>query len=117
MDAGTSYAIKRISFFGREVPVFLQNENGPCPLLAIANVLSLRNEIKLPSRSAREIVQRELISLVADRLLDASKSLESTVPELAAQNVADALEVLSKLTTGIDVNVKVRRLWGSGGGA
>lgn len=48
--------VKRISFFGRSVKIVMQNENGPCPLLAIANVLSLRNELKLPS-GIREITQ------------------------------------------------------------
>jgi hypothetical protein len=34
----------------------MQNKNGPCPLLAIANVLSLRNELKLPV-GVRDITQ------------------------------------------------------------
>jgi hypothetical protein len=29
------HAVKRTTFLGREVGVVLQNENGPCPLLAI----------------------------------------------------------------------------------
>lgn len=29
------HVIKRIDFLGRRVPIVLQNENGPCPLLAI----------------------------------------------------------------------------------
>ena len=66
-----AYAVKRVRFFGREVPIFLQNLNGPCPLLSIANVLSLRNELKLPSRKAREVSQSQLITLVAERLLEA----------------------------------------------
>jgi hypothetical protein len=48
--------VKRINFFGRSVKIVMQNENGPCPLLAIANVLSLRNELKLPA-GIREITQ------------------------------------------------------------
>ena len=42
------YKLKRIDFFGRKVPVALQNENGPCPLLAIANILLLEKQIELP---------------------------------------------------------------------
>lgn len=45
------YKLKRIDFFGRTVPVALQNENGPCPLLAIANVLLLRKQIELPEHA------------------------------------------------------------------
>lgn len=45
------YKLKRIDFFGRSVPIALQNENGPCPLLAIANVLLLRKQIQLPEHA------------------------------------------------------------------
>jgi hypothetical protein len=44
----------------------MQNKNGPCPLLAIANVLSLRNELKLPAgirditQARRELRQQQL---------------------------------------------------------
>ena len=48
---GPVYKLKRIDFFGRTVPVALQNENGPCPLLAIANVLLLRKQIELPEHA------------------------------------------------------------------
>ena len=42
------YRLKHVDFLGRTVPVVLQNQNGPCPLLAVANVLLLRNQIHLP---------------------------------------------------------------------
>ena len=45
------YKLKRIDFFGRKVPVALQNENGPCPLLAIANILLLKKQIELPEHA------------------------------------------------------------------
>jgi hypothetical protein len=41
---------------GRSVPVVMQSENGPCPLLAIANVLLLRGNIYLPP-GASEVTQ------------------------------------------------------------
>ena len=41
---------------GRGVPVVMQSENGPCPLLAIANVLLLRGNISLPA-GASEVTQ------------------------------------------------------------
>lgn len=50
------YKLKRIDFFGRKVPVALQNENGPCPLLAIANILLLKKQIQL-SEHAPDISQ------------------------------------------------------------
>lgn len=32
------YKTKAIKFLGRSTPIVLQNENGPCPLLAICNL-------------------------------------------------------------------------------
>jgi len=45
------YKLKRIDFFGRKVPIALQNENGPCPVLAIANILLLKKQIVLPEHA------------------------------------------------------------------
>lgn len=46
------YKLKRVDFFGRKVPIALQNENGPCPLLAIANILLLKKQIELPEHAS-----------------------------------------------------------------
>ena len=40
----------------RTVPILLQDVNGPCPLIAIMNVLLLRGTLTLPA-SAGEIAQ------------------------------------------------------------
>lgn len=34
-DSGPVYKTKVVQFFNRSVPIILQNDNGPCPLLAI----------------------------------------------------------------------------------
>ncbi|DBA97220.1 hypothetical protein WJX77_007367 [Trebouxia sp. C0004] len=105
------YKLKRIDFFGRKVPIALQNENGPCPLLAIANILLLKKQIVLPEH-APDISQNRLVSLVAGHLLDANdeqkvgKGLPEEYKANLRKNVADAIGILSKLTTGIDVNVR-----------
>lgn len=41
------YQIKWIEFKSNKVPVITQNENGPCPLLAVMNVLLLQGKVKL----------------------------------------------------------------------
>ena len=43
------YHVKWIKWKGLSTPVVTQNENGPCPLLAIINVLLLQRKIQLPS--------------------------------------------------------------------
>lgn len=109
-----SYQIKRIQFHGREVPIFLQNFNGPCPLLAIANILSLRNQLQLPEQHLEYISTDRLIALIASRFLDANAS-QSSDPERAAAiefALSECFEVMERLATGLDVNVKFHSIYG-----
>ena len=46
-SADDVYQLKRITFQGRPVQIVLQNLNGPCPLLAITNVLLLAGKLSL----------------------------------------------------------------------
>jgi len=39
-DSGPVYKTKVVQFFNRSVPIVLQNDNGPCPLLAICKTTS-----------------------------------------------------------------------------
>ena len=41
------YHVKWISWNSNKIPIVTQNSNGPCPMLAIANVLLLRGKMKL----------------------------------------------------------------------
>ncbi|GLT90949.1 hypothetical protein SLE2022_088640 [Rubroshorea leprosula] len=103
---------KAIQFFGRTTPIILQNDNGPCPLLAICNVLLLRNNLNL-SPDISEISREKLLSLVAERLIDSNSNVnnkEAGYLENQQQNIADAMDLLPRLTTGIDVNIKFRRI-------
>lgn len=43
------HLIKWIEFNYEQLPILLQNVNGPCPLLAIFNILLLRKRVRLPS--------------------------------------------------------------------
>ncbi|KAL0329697.1 UNVERIFIED_CONTAM: Ubiquitin carboxyl-terminal hydrolase MINDY-1, partial [Sesamum radiatum] len=103
---------KVIQFLGRTTPIILQNDNGPCPLLAICNVLSLKNSLNL-SPDTSEVSQEKLLSLVAERLIDTNINIdnkEAGYVENQQQNIADAIDLLPRLTTGIDVNIKFRRI-------
>lgn len=44
-DPNTYHKLKRISFRGHEVSLVMQNVNGPCPIIAVANALILRGEL------------------------------------------------------------------------
>ncbi len=90
----------------------LQDINGPCPLLAIANVLLLRNQLQLPA-GVGEVSQGRLVQMVAGLLLDCNSQGGQRQQALSAEqeaslqhNLSDAIALLPKLTTGIDVNLR-----------
>ena len=51
-----AYRLKQIRFHESTCNILLQNENGPCPLLAAANALILRGAISLPSHCVQNSV-------------------------------------------------------------
>ncbi|MBA0859887.1 hypothetical protein Goshw_011766 [Gossypium schwendimanii] len=106
-----TYKTKAIQFLGRTTPIILQNDNGPCPLLAICNVLLLNNNLNL-SPDIAEVSQEKLLSLVAERLIDSNSNVDNKdagYVENQLRNIADAIDLLPRLATGIDVNIKFRR--------
>jgi hypothetical protein len=56
----------------------LQNLNGPCPLLAIANILLLRNCIQIPESAAR-ISTDDLLVLVAEHIVSSNRCVRAVV--------------------------------------
>ena len=127
------FKVKRIDFLGAKRAIVCQNENGPCPLLGIVNVLLLRNAVTLQGDPDRpEVSTQELMSLVATRILDNNARTATTGTDVDGasvkgtdfdamdaeqaeamrqnqeQNVSDAMAVLPSLATGLDVNVRFR---------
>ncbi|GAB4856948.1 hypothetical protein Ancab_014866 [Ancistrocladus abbreviatus] len=103
---------KTVRFLGRPTPFILQNDNGPCPLLAICNVLLLRNQLNL-NPDITEVSQEKLLSLVAEQLIDSNSNVndkDAGYVENQQRNIADAIDLLPRLTTGIDVNIKFHRI-------
>lgn len=106
------YKTKVVEFCGRSTPIVLQNDNGPCPLLAICNVLLLRNNLSL-SLDASEVSLQKLLSLVAERLIDSNSNVQDKDEEYVnnqQQNISDAIDLLPRLATGIDVNVHFKKI-------
>ena len=65
------YHIKWIKWKGINTPIITQNENGPCPLLAIVNVLLLQRRINLPSLQ-EFITSGQLMEYIGDCILEES---------------------------------------------
>ncbi|NXB25574.1 MINY1 hydrolase, partial [Rhagologus leucostigma] len=112
------YCVKWINWKGERTPVITQSENGPCPLLAIINILLLQwkasgfcggdlwGEVKLPPQkeviTAEELMAHLGNCILATQPRDTSEGLQLNFQ----QNVNDTMTVLPKLSTGLDVNVR-----------
>ena len=112
----------------------MQNENGPCPLLALANVLLLRGGIEIHpdypevafeaspactrsrththththTHTTCSAPPQDLSARLAEHMLDKSAALSESDEELRAnqqQNIADGMSLFPKLARGLDVNV------------
>ncbi|NXG94789.1 MINY1 hydrolase, partial [Stercorarius parasiticus] len=82
------YCVKWITWKGERTPVIMQSENGPCPLLAIMNILFLQWK-------ARDCI-------LSTQPREPSEGLQLNFQ----QNINDTMMVLPKLSTGLDVNVR-----------
>ncbi|XP_033831496.2 ubiquitin carboxyl-terminal hydrolase MINDY-1 [Periophthalmus magnuspinnatus] len=100
------YLVKWITWKEERTPIITQSQNGPCPLLAIMNTLFLRWKAKLPAQT--EVVTTEdLMTHLGECVLSATPREKSKGVELNfQQNMSDAMAVLPKLCTGLDVNVR-----------
>jgi hypothetical protein len=106
--AEDNYELKRTTFHGQAVTILLQGANGPCPLLAISNILLLRGQISIHEDMA-SVSFSHLVDLVANRLLE-SNPPSPTESEADAANrteqLGDAISLLPVLSRGLDVNVQ-----------
>ncbi|NXU02938.1 MINY1 hydrolase, partial [Buphagus erythrorhynchus] len=103
------YCVKWITWKGERTPVVTQSENGPCPLLAIINILLLQwkaSGVKLPPQkeviTAEELMAHLGNCILATQPRDTSEGLQLNFQ----QNINDTMTVLPKLSTGLDVNVR-----------
>ncbi|XP_072046036.1 ubiquitin carboxyl-terminal hydrolase MINDY-2-like [Amphiura filiformis] len=102
-----AYHVKWIKWHDQTAPIITQNENGPCPLIAIMNVLLLRGTVTIPQMV--EIVSADqLVQYLGDWLLEKMPEDDASegVKRNYEQNMHDAMEIITKLQTGLDVNVK-----------
>lgn len=72
----SQYHLKWIDWKGEQTPIVTQNDNGPCPLLAIANVLILARKIILPKmqqiisgKQLMEYIGEVIIFVLAERFV------------------------------------------------
>ncbi|TRY82227.1 hypothetical protein DNTS_023868 [Danionella cerebrum] len=93
------YHIKWIKWKEENTPIITQNENGPCPLLAIMNVLLLSWKVKLPPMM--EIITAEqLMEYLGDYILEAKPKEISEAQRLNYEQVDAKRSVLLLMGSG-----------------
>ncbi|KAI0229683.1 hypothetical protein L0F63_003614 [Massospora cicadina] len=106
LEVDEKYGLKPMRWFSqkeqawRELWILTQNENGPCPLLALCNVLILRGGLTVTPKDEPEIHFSDLIQLLGAALLSRSHQFGDDPKMLES-----ILAFLPTLRTGLDVNV------------
>ncbi|KAF9988344.1 hypothetical protein BGZ75_009596 [Mortierella antarctica] len=132
----TEYVLKPIDWIDpatgieKRIKIITQNENGPCPLLALCNTLILQGKVAIRPYDRPTIGYGHLLELLADYLLneDLSESASNSTPlATGTQRVGErvegekmtsrleiesALRLLPHLEHGLDVNVFFKSIRG-----
>jgi hypothetical protein len=95
---------KEIKFRGQTLTIILQNENGPCPLIAICNILALRKEIRWPSAPSGVPLATLLNSLVGHLYERGGNNHDPERDHM----LDEAVKAIPLLQYGLDVNVRFR---------
>ncbi|KAJ1865376.1 Ubiquitin carboxyl-terminal hydrolase MINDY-2 [Coemansia sp. RSA 2703] len=102
-SSGQEYRLKSIQFRDhpdtptmRTVLIVTQNENGPCPLISLANTLALQGTLHLHGTS---ISDQELVAMLGNALF-------SSCEQGVVEDGALLLDLLPELTHGLDVELQ-----------
>jgi hypothetical protein len=105
-----AFRLKKISFFQRDIMVLCQNANGPCPLIAITNILLLKGRLTI-STDISYISLDEIVQMVAEIIFEESDKIKtsgnySNSEEIQLQQTLDdVFTILPKLAKGLDLNI------------
>ncbi|XP_014316777.1 ubiquitin carboxyl-terminal hydrolase MINDY-1 isoform X2 [Myotis lucifugus] len=91
------YCVKWIPWKGERTPIITQSTNGPCPLLAIMNILFLQWKVKLPPQK-EVITSAELMTHLGDCLLSIKPQEKSEGLQLNFQQSPEAVSAVGKLS-------------------
>ncbi|KAK0741824.1 hypothetical protein B0T21DRAFT_282195 [Apiosordaria backusii] len=113
VDKNETYQIKNINWFDvtaaknpRSTPILVQNANGPCPLVALVNALTLTTPADKNTALVDTLKTREQISLglLLDAVFDELMSERRTDPDVPLPDVSELYSFLQGLHTGMNVN-------------
>ena len=108
-----TYEIKKITWYDvtaaqnlRVSPILVQNANGPCPLLALVNALTLSTPANTETALVETLRSREQVSLglLLDAVFDELMSGRRGDAAQELPDVSDLYQFLLALHTGMNVN-------------
>ncbi|UKZ81796.1 hypothetical protein TrVFT333_009569 [Trichoderma virens FT-333] len=91
----------------RVSPILIQNENGPCPLVALVNALTMTTPDNIGETALVQVLRsREQVSLslLLDAVFDELMSPRRTSSEDSLPDVSELYSFLQSLHTGMNVN-------------
>lgn len=100
-----NFQTKLIEKDGHRYRIVCQNENGPCPLLAICNALVLRGALELPAH-ASDIDASQLQHILVGWLVDKSQGAAHDANRTFQIDEAIKVVQQGRLMEGLDVNPK-----------
>lgn len=92
------WSLKDLSWNGRNTKIIMQNENGPCSLIALCNVLLLEGRLEITPVDRPAVSYSYLSSKLTELLL--AQNVGNNASQLGA-----ALRVLPSLQRGLDVDI------------
>ncbi|KAL8296687.1 hypothetical protein RB597_006003 [Gaeumannomyces tritici] len=108
-----TYQIKNINWYDasassnpRTSPILVQNENGPCPLVALVNALTLTTPAGVQTALVETLRSREQISLsfLLDAVFDELMSPRRLAEDTSLPDITELYSFLKGLHTGMNVN-------------
>ncbi|TPX17102.1 uncharacterized protein E0L32_003220 [Thyridium curvatum] len=112
-DRTETYAIKNITWHDakstknpRTSPILVQNANGPCPLVALVNALTLTTPADVNTALVETLRTREQVSLelLLNAVFDELMSSRRTTKDSELPDVTELYDFLKGLDTGMNVN-------------
>ncbi|KAK1761280.1 protein FAM63A [Echria macrotheca] len=113
VDKSETYQIKNINWYDvsaaknpRTSPILVQNANGPCPLVALVNALTLTTPADKTTSLVNALRSREQVSLefLLNAVFDELMSERRMAPDSELPDVTELYEFLKGLHTGMNVN-------------
>lgn len=100
------WPLKDVNWRGQLVKCIMQNENGPCSLIALCNVLLLQGRLKVTPPDRPAVSYSYLSDLLADFLLSSESGMRTSGTQDNTAWLSAALSALPRIQHGFHVDVR-----------